>query len=600
MILVKNDMDAIELDFLRNQFHEEVIGIEIKGKQRQPALTVVTYYNPPGQPINDKIFENNIYPGPNIIITGDLNCKNKTWGSNITDALGQGLKDTLEDQNWHILNDGSKTRCHPVTGKEETLDLIMSSPQMFKMGLNFSVGEDIGSDHYPLHLNIVFDRHRPEAATYYRNESQTDWPLFKEMVANGVHELPDNPQTKEELDVIAEKLTATVRNAFEEACPLKQKLANKRSVTPDIMKMIKDKRKLRRMKSSASARGDWSGTQNIQKEINKIGNQIKKAQKVEEKRQHETACSNLAKENNPRKFFQSIRKITGGTNKGDGAFTRKIKDELGNIASTAQERVDLFANRLKHVHQTPDFVCFNDGWKISIERFIAANDKIYTTDPISKYLDPEDGDNSPLLVTPTGEEIQGHLRKCKPKSAAGLDGIGYNLLKRVPPPYITYITKFFGACLRVGYFPKEWKHAKTIMIPKPDKDLSLAKNYRPISLLSCLGKLFERLLAGRLSLHLEERGLFNKNQSGFRKGKMTSDQLLRLVEESHLGFKKRQATASLFLDAEAAFDKCWHDGVRYKLKELLHLPNRTIRILSSFLSDRTLQVFEKKHLFRSH
>ena len=158
---------------------------------------------------------------------------------------------------------------------------------------------------------------------------------------------------------------------------------------------------------------------------------------------------------------------------------------------------------------------------------------------------------------------------------------------------MTYLTKFFGACLRVGYFPKEWKHAKTIMIPKPDKDLSLAKNYRPISLLSCLGKLFERLLAGRLSLHLEERGLFNKNHSGFRKGKMTSDQLLRLVEESHLGFKKRQATASLFLDAEAAFDKCWHDGVRYKLKELLHLPNRTIRILSSFLSDRTLQVFEK-------
>jgi hypothetical protein len=43
---------------------------------------------------------------------------------------------------------------------------------------------------------------------------------------------------------------------------------------------------------------------------------------------------------------------------------------------------------------------------------------------------------------------------------------------------------------------------------------------------------------------------------------MTLDQLLRLVEESHLGFKQGKVTVALFLDTEAAFDKCWHDGVR--------------------------------------
>ena len=47
---------------------------------------------------------------------------------------------------------------------------------------------------------------------------------------------------------------------------------------------------------------------------------------------------------------------------------------------------------------------------------------------------------------------------------------------------------------------------------------------------------------------------------------MTSDHLFRLVEESHQGFRSGNVTASLFLDAEAAFDKCWHDGLRYKLK----------------------------------
>ena len=212
----------------------------------------------------------------------------------------------------------------------------------------------------------------------------------------------------------------------------------------------------------------------------------------------------LAAEKNPKKFFQSVKTLTC-TEEGVSVRTRTIKDELGNIASTAQERIELFANRLERVHQTPECVGFDDGWKISVERYIQNNDKSFTTNPIAKYLEPEEGDTSPLVIPPTVEEVADHLRNCRTNSAAGHDGIGYNLLKKVPPSYLSFITKFFGACIKIGYFPKAWKHAKTIMIPKPGKDLSSAVNYRPISLLSCLGKLFERLLAGRLSSYLEKK-----------------------------------------------------------------------------------------------
>ena len=91
---------------------------------------------------------------------------------------------------------------------------------------------------------------------------------------------------------------------------------------------------------------------------------------------------------------------------------------------------------------------------------------------------------------------------------------------------------------------------------------------------------------------MEQKGLFNKNQSGYRRGKMSADHLLRLVEESHNEFREGNITASLFLDAEAAFDKCWHEGIKYKLKKNLDLPDRLTRVLSSFLTDRTLQVTE--------
>ena len=71
---------------------------------------------------------------------------------------------------------------------------------------------------------------------------------------------------------------------------------------------------------------------------------------------------------------------------------------------------------------------------------------------------------------------------------------------------------------------------------------------------------------------------------------MSSDHLLRLVEESHESFRNGKVSAALFLDAEAAFDKCWHDGLRYKLREN---PYRQVSVLSSFLTDRTLQVVEQ-------
>ena len=127
------------------------------------------------------------------------------------------------------------------------------------------------------------------------------------------------------------------------------------------------------------------------------------------------------------------------------------------------------------------------------------------------------------------------------------------------------------------------------MLPKPGKDKKLAKNHRPISLLPCLGKVYERIIANRLSSHMEINKLFSPFQSGFRKGHMAPEQLFRLVEETCCNIKEKHITAALFLDAEAAFDKAWHDGIRFKLHDL-KLPQRLIRLISSFLSNRTLNV----------
>jgi hypothetical protein len=270
---------------------------------------------------------------------------------------------------------------------------------------------------------------------------------------------------------------------------------------------------------------------------------------------------------------------------------RPVQDELGSTASTSQEKADLFASRLQRIHQEPDFEGFDDGWKVSVERFLTENEKSFKKEMHSLYQENEVGDDSILCQRVTLEELESNLAKCKNRSAVGKDNISYSMIKKLPKKTKESLCLIYSDAIRLGYFPALWKSAIVKMIPKPQKDLKYAKNFRPISLLPCLGKVLERILAQRLSKLLEEKNMFSKSQSGFRRHHMTAEQLLRLSEECHMAFKKQKTVAVIFLDAEAAFDRCWHNGIRYKLKKVLDLPDRIVRLLSSFLSDRTLSVF---------
>ena len=141
--------------------------------------------------------------------------------------------------------------------------------------------------------------------------------------------------------------------------------------------------------------------------------------------------------------------------------------------------------------------------------------------------------------------------------------------------------------MATGYYPKLWKKAEGIMIPKPGKDGKMPGNYRPISLLSCMGKLFDA--SCRIRNFLEKEKFFSKWQNGFRSKRIAMEHVFRLVEETQLGFTKKWKGGAIFIDVEKAFDSVWHDGLRYKLMNG-SLPRKMVRLISSFLSDRTIKV----------
>ena len=127
------------------------------------------------------------------------------------------------------------------------------------------------------------------------------------------------------------------------------------------------------------------------------------------------------------------------------------------------------------------------------------------------------------------------------------------------------------------------------MLLKPDKLRSLATSYRPISLISSIMKLFERVIKQRLRSHLEHIGFINKHQSGFRKAKSTDDHLFRLSQSIMESFNRGEYVVAAFLDIKKAFDNVWRNGLRFKIFQL-DLPTKMTRWLSDFLVGRLIQV----------
>ncbi|KAJ0175982.1 hypothetical protein K1T71_008156 [Dendrolimus kikuchii] len=119
------------------------------------------------------------------------------------------------------------------------------------------------------------------------------------------------------------------------------------------------------------------------------------------------------------------------------------------------------------------------------------------------------------------------------------------------------------------------------MLPKPGKDRRLPASYRPITLLSHLAKLFERLLLRRLAPRIEPRA----EQFGFRGSHSTTLQLTRILHHLAHELNHDRSTIAVFLDVEKAFDRVWHEGLIAKLLST-ETPPAIVKLVASFLRGR--------------
>ena len=111
-------------------------------------------------------------------------------------------------------------------------------------------------------------------------------------------------------------------------------------------------------------------------------------------------------------------------------------------------------------------------------------------------------------------------------------------------------------CATAYTIPKAWRKSRVVALLKPGKPPDSRKSYRPISLLSILYKLYERLIMTRISPIVEEQ--MSPDQAGFRPGRSCCDQLLNLTQYIEDGFEEKKITGTVFVDLTAAYDTVNH------------------------------------------
>ena len=133
------------------------------------------------------------------------------------------------------------------------------------------------------------------------------------------------------------------------------------------------------------------------------------------------------------------------------------------------------------------------------------------------------------------------------KNSSGPDGINTKLLKLVKHDLISPLTNIVNQTLSTGIFPDRLKIAKVIPIYKKGDSL-LAENYRPISLLSNLSKIFEKVMLIQLKQYLEEHNLLYKSQYSFRENHSTEYAALELIDHISNNLDNGRVPFSIFSD----------------------------------------------------
>ena len=189
----------------------------------------------------------------------------------------------------------------------------------------------------------------------------------------------------------------------------------------------------------------------------------------------------------------------------------------------------------------------------------------------------------------TEKEVKDTIDILNPNKSVGKDIISHKLLQLTKHTISKPLVLLFNKSIEECKFPDLWKHGLIMPLFKKG-NTNMSSNYRPIALLSCVGKLMERVIYKHMYNFFIANNLIYKLQSGFLKGHSTVHQLIDIYHQVCLGIEAGQLTCMVFCDVSKAFDRVWIKGLLFKLKQN-GVSGNVLKWAESYLTARQQQVF---------
>ena len=201
-------------------------------------------------------------------------------------------------------------------------------------------------------------------------------------------------------------------------------------------------------------------------------------------------------------------------------------------------------------------------------------------------------------ITITAQDVLKQLKSLDVTKAKGPDNISPHFLVHCAEQLAAPLAVLFQACQTQKKWPKLWKRANIVAVHKKNKKTS-PQNYRPISLLSTLAKVYESILASKITDFFDTHHLISNRQFGFRSKRSASDLLLHLTSTWQKSLNKAKDTIVIALDIAGAFDRVWHKGIIAKLNSL-GITGDLLMLLQDYLQGRTLQAVVNGYTSSEH
>jgi hypothetical protein len=243
----------------------------------------------------------------------------------------------------------------------------------------------------------------------------------------------------------------------------------------------------------------------------------------------------LNRYNNAKSFYGYLNKFQRGNH------SLPIVDDHGRVVECDDVKSNIFANFFASV-----FICDNG--------LLPAFDAVPITNP-------------DILSDISSRDVIAAINDLRNNSCPGPDGLPNWFVKNISCFLAQPLSCLFNVFVRTGFCPVEWKKSIVLPLFKGKGLASQVNNYRPISLINCFAKVFEKIIYNRMVLHLESNSLFSAVQFGFTKGRGIVDQLLHCLHHHHAAFANKSGTHNIFFDISKAFDTVSHAKLVYKMEK---------------------------------